>query len=264
MKKIVLFCIIMMGAAMSQMAESNEITLNIVYNNVAFDRALTLSWGMACVIEGTDKVILFDTGGDGHTLLSNMKAMGIDPGQIDIVVLSHIHGDHTGGLGPFLAANSDVTLYVPRSFPKDFKNRMEAKAARVVEVAAPIEICNQVYSTGELGSWIKEQALVVKTEQGLVMVTGCAHPGVVHMAKRALELFDSDIHLITGGFHLGGSSENEIKKIIKELREFGVKKVGPSHCTGEKAIEKFKEAWGKEFVDAGCGAVIKIPHKNPE
>ena len=243
------------------MAESNEITLNIAYNNVAFDRKLSISWGMACVIEGAEKVILFDTGGDGHILLSNMKAMGIDPEEIDIVVLSHVHGDHTGGLGSFLAVNPNVALYVPRSFPEDFKARMKAKTRRVVEVDEPVEICDQVFSTGELGTWIKEQALVVKTREGLVMVTGCAHPGVVLMTRRALELFDGDMYLVTGGFHLGGASEKEIKKIIADLREFGVKKVGPSHCTGEKAMEKFREVWGKEFVDAGCGAVIKIPNE---
>jgi 7,8-dihydropterin-6-yl-methyl-4-(beta-D-ribofuranosyl)aminobenzene 5'-phosphate synthase len=258
MKRIVLFCIVLMVSAM---AESNEITLNIVYNNVAFDKKLTLSWGMACVIEGMEKVILFDTGGDGDILLANMKSMGIDPEDIDAVVLSHIHGDHTGGLASFLAANSDVTLYVPSSFPEDFKGRVKAKSARVIEVSASVEICDRVYTTGELGIGIKEQALVIKTEGGLVMVTGCAHPGVVHMVKRALELFDSDMYLVTGGFHLGSASENEIKKIITELKNYGVKKVGPSHCTGERAIKRFKEAWGKTFVDAGCGAVIKIPNE---
>jgi len=258
MKRIVLFCIVLMVAAMG---ESNEITLNIVYNNVAFDRGLTLSWGMACVIQGIEKVILFDTGGDGHILLANMKAMGIDPEDVDIVVLSHIHGDHTGGLESFLAANSDVTLYVPCSFPEDFKGRMKAKTAKVIEVAAHVEICDHVYSTGELGTSIKEQALVIKTEGGLVMVTGCAHPGVAHMAKRAFELFDGVMYLVTGGFHLGGTSENEIERIITELKTYGVKKIGPSHCTGEKAMKKLKEVWGKDFVDAGCGAVIKIPNE---
>jgi 7,8-dihydropterin-6-yl-methyl-4-(beta-D-ribofuranosyl)aminobenzene 5'-phosphate synthase len=258
MKRILLLCIILMESAI---AESNEITLNIVYNNVAFDRELTLSWGMACVIEGAEKDILFDTGGDGNILLSNMETMGIDPKEIDIVVLSHVHGDHTGGLGSFLAVNPDVSLYVPRSFPEDFKTRVKAKTSRVVEVDEPVEICDQVFSTGELGTWIKEQALVVQTRDGLVMVTGCAHPGVVHMTRRALELFDGSMYLVTGGFHLGGASEKEIKKIIADLSTFGVKKVGPSHCTGEKAMEKFREVWGKEFVDAGCGAVIKIPNE---
>jgi 7,8-dihydropterin-6-yl-methyl-4-(beta-D-ribofuranosyl)aminobenzene 5'-phosphate synthase len=242
------------------MAESKEITLNVVYNNVAFDGELTLSWGMACVVEGVGKVILFDTGGDGLILLANMKSMGIDPEDIDAVVLSHIHGDHTGGLGTFLTANPEVTLYVPSSFPEGFKLRVKAKSARVIEVSAPVEICDRVHVTGELGTGVKEQALVVLSERGLILVTGCAHPGVAHMAKRALELFDGDMYLVTGGFHLGGAAVNEIERIISELKSCGVKKVGPSHCTGEQAIKKFRMAWGKDFVDAGCGAIIRIPN----
>jgi len=241
------------------MAFSDEITIKVVYNNVVFNRELTPSWGMACVIEGLEEVILFDTGGDGRILLSNMKAMGVDPGNIDVVVLSHIHGDHTGGLNSFLAVNSDVTVYVPSSFPGSFKRSIKEMSKRLIEVSKSIKICNDAYSTGELGTWIKEQSLVVKTEQGLLIVTGCAHPGVVEITKSALKLFDDTLYLVTGGFHLGGVSENKIEAIISELKDCGVKKLGPSHCTGDLAIQKFKQEWGKNFIEAGCGAVIKIP-----
>jgi len=249
---------VFLSLMVSQAAAASEITIKVVYNNVVFNREFTTSWGMACVVEGLEKVILFDTGGDGGILLSNMKAMGVDPGEIDVVVISHIHGDHTGGLPSFLAVNSDVAVYIPSSFPGDFKRSIKERGSRLIEVSEPVEICNRAYSTGELGTWIKEQALVVKTEKGLVIVTGCAHPGVVDITKSALRLYDDNIYLVTGGFHLGGASEKEIDRIISELKGCGVKKVGPSHCTGERAIQKFKEAWGKIFVEAGCGAVIKI------
>jgi 7,8-dihydropterin-6-yl-methyl-4-(beta-D-ribofuranosyl)aminobenzene 5'-phosphate synthase len=231
-----------------------------VYNNVACDRELTLSWGMACVIEGTEKTILFDTGGDGRVLLTNMRSMGVDPGIIDAVVYSHIHGDHTGGLEAFLAVNPEVTLYVPSSFPEDFKRFVRSKSTRVIEVDSPVEICDRVHTTGELGTGLKEQALVLESESGLVLVTGCAHPGVVYMVERALELFDGGVYLVTGGFHLGGAGAKEIERVVSELKKAGVKRVGPSHCTGEQAMEKFREGWGKDFVEAGCGAVIRIPN----
>lgn len=243
------------------MGDSNQMTFSIVYNNIAFDKETTLAWGMACVVEGVEKSILFDTGGDGSILLANMKVMGIDPEDAGTVVLSHIHGDHTGGLGSFLAANPAVTVCVPRSFPENFKHRIKARQARLVEVSEPVEICSQVYSTGELGVEIREQALIVKTGEGMVLVTGCAHAGVGNMVKRALELFNGDMHLVTGGFHLGGAAGDEIKRIIEELKQCGVKAVGPSHCTGTQAIEKFRGAWGDGYVSAGCGAVIEVPRK---
>jgi 7,8-dihydropterin-6-yl-methyl-4-(beta-D-ribofuranosyl)aminobenzene 5'-phosphate synthase len=257
MKRFILFMIIVLWAA--GMAEAREITLSIVYNNVAGDEELTLSWGMACIIEGTEKEILFDTGGDGRILLANIRCMGIDPGEIDAVVLSHIHGDHTGGLEVFLAENPAVALYIPASFPENFKRRVKAKAARVIEVRTPVEICDRVHSTGELGTGMKEQALVLESGKGLILITGCAHPGVTYMVKSALDLFDNVVYLVTGGFHLGGANANEIEGVVSELKNIGVRKIGPSHCTGELATEKFRKVWGKDFVEAGCGAVIAIP-----
>ena len=97
------------------------LAVRIVYDNYPFDKKLQTAWGFACVVTGLEKAILFDTGGDGRILLANMRACGMEPGEIDAVVLSHIHGDHTGGLGAFLEANSRVTVYVPKVFPEGVK-----------------------------------------------------------------------------------------------------------------------------------------------
>jgi 7,8-dihydropterin-6-yl-methyl-4-(beta-D-ribofuranosyl)aminobenzene 5'-phosphate synthase len=234
-------------------------TLRIVFNNVPYDKELICGWGMGGVIEGLEKTILFDTGGDGTTLLSNMERMSIDPEVIDIVVLSHIHGDHTGGLRSLLAINPDATVYVPLSFPSDFKREVCLRGARIVEISKPVEIMTDVYSTGELGTKIKEQALILQGKEGLTIVTGCAHPGVITMAKKAMQLLDDEIYLITGGFHLGGATEKEIKRIIAELQALGVKMIAPSHCTGEKAMKMFRNAWNQNFIEGGCGAAIRIP-----
>jgi 7,8-dihydropterin-6-yl-methyl-4-(beta-D-ribofuranosyl)aminobenzene 5'-phosphate synthase len=236
-----------------------EMTLSIVYNNVVCDSTLIPGWGMGCVIEGLDKTILFDTGGEGAALLSNMRKMGIRPGDIDLVFLSHIHGDHTGGLWAFLDANPDVTVYLPASFPYGFKEHVTDSGARVVEVSGPEEVLHGVYTTGELGTFIKEQALVMRSAAGSVIVTGCAHPGVVAMAEKATQILDGGIYLITGGFHLGGASNEEIQGIMKELKALGVHRIGPSHCTGERAMKLFRSAWGQDFIEGGCGATITVP-----
>lgn len=237
---------------------AGEITIKIVYNNVVSDKRFIPGWGMACVIEGLEKDILFDTGGNGSVLLSNMRKLNLDPAKIDVVFLSHIHSDHTGGIESFLDANPDVKIYVLSSFPTEFKNKLKQKSDGIIEVSDSVEICNNVYSTGIMGTSIKEQSLIIKTERGLIIVTGCAHPGVVNIARRALELFDDKIYIITGGFHLGSASDSRIRDIIYNLNELGVKKIGPSHCTGERAIEMFKVSWKNNFVDAGLGAVLHL------
>jgi 7,8-dihydropterin-6-yl-methyl-4-(beta-D-ribofuranosyl)aminobenzene 5'-phosphate synthase len=106
---------------------------------------------------------------------------------------------------------------------------------------------------------IEEQALMVDTPAGMVVITGCAHPNVADMAERARTFTGRDIHLLMGGFHLGGSSDARIQDIIRRLKALGVHKVAPSHCTGERAIDMFRAAWGEDFIDAGLGAVIELP-----
>jgi hypothetical protein len=177
------------------------------------------------LIEVGARTILFDTGGDAETLLSNMAALKINPQQIEIVVLSHVHGDHTGGLFSLLELNNALTVYLPASFPKDFKERVKTYGASVVEVQGPTEIIPGVWSTGEMGTGIKEQALVVQSPKGLLVVTGCAHPGVVNMVKRAKEITGDKIHLMVGGFHMAGMSQKQIQEVSNPSKSLGWRKL---------------------------------------
>jgi 7,8-dihydropterin-6-yl-methyl-4-(beta-D-ribofuranosyl)aminobenzene 5'-phosphate synthase len=242
----------------ARMTEAS-ITLTVLYNNVPHDERVTTAWGMACLVEGTGKTVLFDTGGDGRILLQNMKTLGKDPEAVDVVVLSHIHADHTGGLEKFLKQNSHVRVFLPDSFPASFKSAVKDTGAEIMAVRDPERITEGVHTTGQMGALLKEQALVVDTPKGLVVVTGCSHPGVANIATRAVEVCpDRDFYLVTGGFHLGGQGRADIEGIIKTFRKLRVHKVGPSHCTGDPAIEMFREAWGENFLDLGCGAQVRI------
>lgn len=234
-------------------------SLHVVFNNVACKTGLTTSWGFACLIKGPDKTILFDTGGNGDILLANMTRRGLNPRSVDAIVISHLHGDHTGGLGVFLSYKSDITVYVPASFPSSFLQGVQGFGAAVERVTGPQCLMPGIYSTGEMGTAIKEQGLILDTEEGLVLITGCAHPNVVHMAEQAKTYLDKNLFLVMGGFHLGSKSDPEISGIIKRLKELGVQKVGPSHCTGENAMGKFRKEWGDDFIEAGLGAVITVP-----
>jgi len=238
------------------------ITFTIVYDNQADDPRLTNKWGFACLIEMPDTTILFDTGGDAPTLLENMAILGKDPGKVDAVVLSHRHGDHTGGVQGMLATGVAPTIYMLASFP-DTLRRPAAEATDVVEVTVARAIAPGVWTTGEVGGAILEQALVVETTEGWVMVTGCAHPGVATMVSRAIDVTGGPLALVVGGFHLGNASPGAIRSTIGDLQAMGVVAVAPTHCTGEPARVAFAEAYGKGYHAAGAGSswVFGAPYR---
>ena len=237
--------------------EIGSMTITVVYDNNPYDSRLQTAWGFGCLIETGEATVLFDTGGDGGTLLGNMSTLGIDPQDIEAVVLSHIHGDHTGGLGALLGTGARPTVYVPRSFPARFKADVRSLTV-LEEVNGPAEILPGVYTTGEVGSRIVEQALAVETAEGLVVITGCAHPGVVEMVRRARQISEAEVYLVLGGFHLGGASQHKVGRIIADFRELGVRRVAPCHCTGDQAIKAFADAFGADFIQSGVGCVITV------
>jgi len=239
---------------LSGLGIAENVGLTIVYDNNPYDERLRTAWGFGCYVNVDGVKILFDTGGDSKILIDNMAKLSIDAKEIEIIILSHIHGDHVGGLFGVLDLNSQVKVYFPASFPEDFKRRVKDSASEVTEVKGALKICNGVATTGELGTTIKEQSLVVATAKGLVIVTGCAHPGVVNIVKKAKELTGMEVHLVLGGFHLGGASENKILSIIEQFREMDVEKVAPCHCSGDRARALFKAEFGKKYVEAGVGS----------
>lgn len=239
--------------------EENAITITTIYDNYLFTQGLKTDWGYSCIIEGTEKTILFDAGTKRDILFHNINKLNVNPKDVELVVISHIHFDHTGGLLPFLDENNKVTAYLPVSFPDEFVSEVKKAGAKVVSVDKPVEICKGVSLTGEMGGLAKEQSLIVDTSRGLVVLTGCAHPGIVSIVKRAKEVINKEIYLVCGGFHLLNKSEDEVNQIISKFKGLGVRKVGATHCTGDKAIELFKKAYKENFVQMGVGKVIIIP-----
>ena len=237
---------------------ANDLVLTIVYDNNPYRKGLETRWGFSCFVEGLDRTILFDVGGEGLLTLKNMERLKIDPQKVDIVMLSHIHYDHIGGLSCFLKRNSDVRVYIPKSFPPSIKREAQNAGAELVGVDHSTEICKNAYSTGELGSWIKEQSLIIKTSKGLVIITGCAHPGIVNIVKRAKKIAGADVYLIVGGFHLCWMNSRQVKEIIRGAQKEGVEKVAPCHCSGDLARQLFEKAYGKDFILTGAGKRIII------
>jgi 7,8-dihydropterin-6-yl-methyl-4-(beta-D-ribofuranosyl)aminobenzene 5'-phosphate synthase len=232
----------------------------VLYDNYVHREGTKADWGFSCLIEGTEKTILFDTGTKPEILMHNVEALGVDLKKVDLVVLSHAHGDHTGGLPAVLERNPKVEVLFPASFGADFAAMITkaGSAPRAVDMAV-VEICRNVFLTGEMGGPIKEMALVLDTSRGLVVVTGCSHPGIVSILNRVKEIRARPIHLVFGGFHLGSLPDGDVRKIIDAFTELKVERCGATHCTGDRAIALFQAAFGERYQPIGTGRIIEVP-----
>jgi 7,8-dihydropterin-6-yl-methyl-4-(beta-D-ribofuranosyl)aminobenzene 5'-phosphate synthase len=148
-------------------------------------------------------------------------------------------------------------VYLLPSFPEAFKARVREQT-EVVEVSPGLAVVGGAFSTGEMGGAVLEQALVLRSEQGLVVLTGCAHPGIAHMIERAQQLFGGQVHLVLGGFHLGDRSVTELGDLLARFRSLGVETVAPCHCAGDRAIEMFRGEFGEDFLQVGVGRVVLV------
>jgi 7,8-dihydropterin-6-yl-methyl-4-(beta-D-ribofuranosyl)aminobenzene 5'-phosphate synthase len=209
--------------------------ITIIYDNTAWLKTLTSDWGFACLIEARGKKILFDTGAKGSLLLSNMQALQIDPLEVDAAFISHNHWDHTGGLVEFLKMNP-VSVYLPSSCPH---NGIPSES---ISVCDPLEIFPGIYSTGELQGI--EQSLVIREGGGMVVVSGCAHPGVKAILTAASAF--GRVRALVGGLH--GFDDFPL---IENLET-----VCPTHCT--RYIKKIETRFPEKFISGGAGQVISI------
>ncbi|MFQ5821792.1 MAG: MBL fold metallo-hydrolase [Candidatus Heimdallarchaeota archaeon] len=235
-----------------------SVKLTIVYDNNIYDSRLKTDWGFSCLVEMEDQSILFDTGGDSNILLYNMEQLQVDIAKIKLILLSHVHEDHTGGLSGVLKQNSNVKVYIPSSFNDQFKQEVRMFGAEVIEVTDPVLIDDGIATIRELGAFIIEQALLVNTPAGLVVITGCAHPGIVDIVRTAKELTNLEIYLVFGGFHLRRTSESQLSSIIQDFKGLGVQNVVPSHCSGDRTRQMFHTEFGNRYIEAGVGTTITI------
>jgi 7,8-dihydropterin-6-yl-methyl-4-(beta-D-ribofuranosyl)aminobenzene 5'-phosphate synthase len=240
----------------SDMDKPTNVTLTVLYDNYNFDENFKSSWGFSCLIESPDRTILFDCGGNDGALMDNFKAAGKDPGKVDLVILSHIHWDHTGGLPEFLSSRTAIDVFVPSSFPDEIKEEIRKKGARPVEVKDARKIIDNVWTTGEMGDEIIEQSLIIETPGGLVILTGCAHPGIQGIVEKAMKERGNKILLVMGGFHLLRTDKGTVESIAADFRQLGIQYVAPTHCSGDGTLEIFKKTFGDRFLRAGAGKVI--------
>lgn len=233
--------------------------IKVLFDSKSLHGKFSIGWGVSFLVNGD---VLFDTGEKPEPLLKNMKNMGVEISDIKKVVISHDHWDHTGGLWAILKENPAIRVYACPGFSKNFKNRVKSFGSELIESVRVLRISNNIYITGEIageyeGEFMPEQALIARTSRGLVVMTGCAHPGIIEIIQIIKRQFPDDIiYMVLGGFHLMNEDERLIGIIVEEFKKNGVKNVGPTHCSGEKAEKIFKQKYGSNFVTVKVGSTI--------
>jgi 7,8-dihydropterin-6-yl-methyl-4-(beta-D-ribofuranosyl)aminobenzene 5'-phosphate synthase len=125
-----------------------------------------------------------------------------------------------------------------------------------VPVSKSVDVGPGLRTSDEFGTAIKEVALIIDTPDGLVVVVGCSHPGIVTMLQQIKTSTGRPIHTVLGGFHLLETPADEVERMVSAFQELGIVRVGPTHCTGPHAIRLFKDAYGNRYVAGGLGTVV--------
>ena len=244
-------------------------------------------WGFAAYIY--DYKILYDTGLTGTALLNNMRALGISPDEPELLVLSHRHIDHTGGVKALLSARSRPLTIIAhenlfaKAYAKDERGEVEigvdftpdylrSKGAELVLIKEPYKIAEGVWASGEIPRrWgpshtgavsdlvPDDMALYIKRPEGLVAITGCGHSGVENIVEYGLQVTGADrLYAIIGGLHFMGLPEARIREAAQYLRSKSPRLVVGTHCTGVAGIAALQSAMPGIAMPGGAGAIFEI------
>jgi 7,8-dihydropterin-6-yl-methyl-4-(beta-D-ribofuranosyl)aminobenzene 5'-phosphate synthase len=243
--------IVLLLAGMAAAETPNRVT--ILYDSFGKSPSLTMDWGFAALVEYGGKRILFDTGNNARIFEHNVKALGVDLRNIDFVVISHRHADHTSGITYLLTVNPKVQIYVPdepwglfaRGVKNDFYRKDPSLPAdmryyggdppEILEAGTPwpggnfipisqrTEVAPGIFilagvSTSPGTLELKELSLAIKSPQGVILIVGCSHPGVEHIMQEASAI-DPHIHILFGGLHQIQKPDLEVERIAAVLRD---------------------------------------------
>ena len=266
--------------------------LTIICDAFGKSDALQKDWGFSALVECDGRRLLFDCGNDADKFAANFESLKIDLTELDVVVVSHRHGDHTAGLAQILQARPDIPVYAPAdepfstttppkfyrpgvaSLPKHMRyfdgaepdavghgtawKRKLTLINETKEILPGIHLIATVSETkGSLE--MPELSLVVNTNEGAIVVTGCAHCGVENVVEAAAAV-ESRTRLLVGGFHLVTTGEAEIERVAASLREhWKVTAVAPGHCTSEQGFLTLQRIFGDRYIYSGVGEAISLP-----
>lgn len=266
----------------------------IIYDAFGTSQDLKRDWGFSVLIEYAGRKILVDTGNNSTIFAANARALDVDLRDLDFVVISHRHGDHTSGLNHLLKLNPKVKIYAPAeqfgvfgsTLPKGFYKSVDTlpdniryfdgeapqpnptgspwRGADFVLVDAKLEVAPGIFIvptvsnvTGTLE--LRELTLAINTPHGLILVAGCSHPGVEEILSAASGV-NSRVHMLLGGLHWVKTPDAEIERLANALHDkWKIARIAPGHCTGEPGFAKLRQVFGESYVYAGLGSHVEIP-----
>jgi 7,8-dihydropterin-6-yl-methyl-4-(beta-D-ribofuranosyl)aminobenzene 5'-phosphate synthase len=286
-------------SAFAQGHRAKSVDIRILSTMLADDDGIG-EWGFAALVVVDGHRILFDTGAREDTVLINSRALKADLSNVPDVILSHNHVDHTGGLimlrrdvmqkDPASLATAHVGqgIFLNRGSQRmeTLKRDYESTGGKFIVYDAPVELYPGVWLTGPIPRVFAERnwndrgmitmpdgskrednlpedmSLVIDTDRGLVVVTGCAHAGIVNILDYARKTVrNAPVHAAIGGFHLYQADDEKLKWTAGKLREFGVQNILGAHCTGIEATYRLRELVGlsrKTAAVAAVGAEFKL------
>jgi 7,8-dihydropterin-6-yl-methyl-4-(beta-D-ribofuranosyl)aminobenzene 5'-phosphate synthase len=281
-------------AALRTSASATQDRITILYDAFGKSSGMKKDWGYSALVEYGGKHILFDTGNNAEIFAQNVKVSGVDLKKLDFAVISHRHGDHTGGMNYLLTANPQVKIFAPKegfgvfgaSLPgtfyrqdaslPDYMRYYNGKPPQMMTFGTPWPSANFVLIDGVTEAApgisviatvsqtpgtleLRELSLAIETPKGLILVVGCSHPGIERIVE-ASTVLDKHVYAIVGGLHLVTTPDSEIARIVTALRDkWKVDCVALGHCTGEPAFAAFQRAFGAHYNYAGLGSVIDLP-----
>jgi len=253
-----------------------RLTITQLVENTAVGPGLLGEHGNAFLIEADGYYLLFDTG-QGLTLRHNAKQLDAPIKSIESIILSHGHYDHMGGLAEALNMTGPINLYLhPEAMGSKFNQngrnigasmtdvmKTPSLTRKIIHTRKPTEISKGIYVTGEIprthkieetggpfytdqklkhhDTLIDDQALYIETYQGVVVILGCGHSGVINTLDYIHTLSSSrPIHAVIGGMHLLNAKPERLAFTGDALEHFSIPYLAPNHCTGLNAICDFK------------------------